>query len=103
MVYQFDTDDRSEKMREAVKCQQNLYSIPRGSFPLAREMGLPWDMVDRPGPEAENEASTAIIEQTQKYEPRIRIKECRFKVIPENGEISITIEQVRTEDDEYDD
>lgn len=92
----FNTDDRSTEMNDAIRCQKNLYNIPKGSFPLARDLGLSWDLLSHPTPEAESEFAAEIVEQTQKYEPRVTIRSCSFEENAEDGEITAIIEQGRS-------
>lgn len=91
----FDTNDQSEDMKDAIRCQKNLYNIPKGSFPLARDLGLSWEMLNQPTPEAENEFAAEVVEQTQKYEPRVVITSCTFEEDPREGLIRAVIEQGR--------
>lgn len=98
----FETEDKSEEMRDILRCQRNLYSIPQGTFPLARDMGLPWELISEPVLEAENDFATAVIDQTQKYEPRVSVTACTFEEDPETGDLEATIEQKRAADNGYD-
>lgn len=91
----FNTNDQSTEMKDAIKCQKNLYNIPKGSFPLARDLGLSWDLLSQTTPEAESEFAAEVVSQTQKYEPRVVIRSCRFEENAETGEITAIIEQGR--------
>lgn len=92
----FATDDRSKEMADAVRCQKNLYNIPKGSFPLNRELGLSWDLLSNATPEAENQFAAEVVEQTQKYEPRVIITSCTFEEDPREGAVTAVIEQRRS-------
>lgn len=89
----FNTSDQSAEMKDVIRCQKNLYSIPRGSFPLARDLGMSWGLLSEPTPEAESEFAAELVGQTQKYEPRVVIQSCRFE--EGDGKITAIIEQGR--------
>ncbi len=92
----FNTDDQSEEMKDAIRCQKNLYSIPKGSFPLARDLGLSWDLLSQSTPEAESEFAAEVVGQTQKYEPRVTIQSCSFDADTESNTLTAIIEQRRS-------
>lgn len=91
----FSTDETSEEMKDIIRCQKNLYNIPRGSFPLARDLGLSWDLLSQATPDGENEFAVEVVSQTQKYEPRVVITSCTFEEDPDSGTIRAVIEQER--------
>ena len=91
----FSTDDTSEEMKNIIRCQKNLYNTPRGTFPLARDLGLSWGILSQPIPEAENDFAVEVVEQTLKYEPRVAITACLFSEDPDTGTLTATIEQER--------
>lgn len=95
MLLAFETEDAGEEMHDIIRCQRNLYNIPRGTFPLARDLGLSWDLLAEPTPESENEFTTELVEQTQKYEPRVAIEACSFETDADTGEMKAVIEQRR--------
>lgn len=89
----FNTNDQSEEMKDAIRCQKNLYNIPKGSFPLARDLGLSWDILSQPTSEAESEFAAEVVVQTQKYEPRVTIRSCVFQEDEKSGTVTAVIEQ----------
>ena len=93
----FNTNDQSAEMKDAIRCQKNLYNIPKGSFPLARDLGLSWDLLSQPTPEAENEFAAEVVAQTQKYEPRVTIRSCVFQEDERSGTVVAIIEQGRSQ------
>jgi len=91
----FSTDDTSEEMKDIIRCQRNLYNIPRGTFPLARDLGLSWGILSQPTPDAENDFTVEVVGQTQKYEPRVTITACTFTEDSREGTLTAVIEQER--------
>lgn len=93
----FSTDDASEEMKDIIRCQRNLYNIPRGTFPLARDLGLYWGILSQPTPDAENDFAVEVVGQTQKYEPRVTIRSCVFQEDERSGTVTAIIEQERSQ------
>lgn len=51
-----------------------LYGTREGEQALDREFGLSWMFVDNPLPIARARIANEIIQKTQKYEPRVRVR-----------------------------
>ncbi|MCI8887928.1 MAG: GPW/gp25 family protein [Hungatella sp.] len=60
------------------KCIKNILSIPMGSIPLARDLGLSWAGLSQLPADLENDYATEIIEKIEKYEPRVEVEEVSF-------------------------
>ena len=91
----FFTVDTSEEMKDIIRCQRILYNITRGTFPLARDLGLSWGILSQPTPDAENDFTVEVVGQTQKYEPRVTITACIFEEDIKDGTLTAVIEQER--------
>ncbi len=64
---------------DVLLCLKTLYGITQGTQPLARDMGIPADLVSKPTEVVKNEYALHIIEATEKYEPRVKVKEVTFE------------------------
>ena len=68
-------------------CLSALYSIREGTQPMDRSFGLSTEFVGKPLPVAKNELAVEIIQKTQIYEPRVKVKQVLFEDKPESGKI----------------
>ncbi|MFW6680679.1 GPW/gp25 family protein [Lacrimispora sp. AGF001] len=71
-------DDMSE-VEDISRCINNILSIPSGSVPLARGLGINWTNLSKIPPELENDIATEIIEKIESYEPRVSVAEVRIE------------------------
>lgn len=78
MMLNFETVDQSIKMQNIVQCLTNLLSIPSGSIPLSRGMGLEWANLSNVPESLENDIATDIIAKVDEYEPRVQVSEVTF-------------------------
>lgn len=76
--------------QDIAECLNTLYNTPKGTVALDRDFGLDWDIVDLPTPIAINRLIIEITEKTEKYEPRIAIKDIESSY-RENEEIKIKV------------
>jgi hypothetical protein len=92
IIYDYSGDDAEDIAR----CLQNLYQTLEGTCPLDRSFGLSQDILGATTDAAQNDLAVEIIEKTEKYEPRVSVREVNFtandegmiqaEVILENGQ-----------------
>lgn len=85
------TDYHGEEEQDIKNCLNTLYNTPEGTVALDREFGLNWDVVDLPIPVAINRLVIEITKKTERYEPRIAIKDIESDSGGENEEIKIKV------------
>lgn len=78
MTLNFMSENDSLKIQDIIRCLTNLLSIPCGSVPLARGMGLDWVNLSKIPPEMENDIATDIIGKVDEFEPRVSVSEVTF-------------------------
>lgn len=91
MQFSFTTDDKSEEMTDAIRCLENILSIPEGSIPLNRGVGLSWASLSSVPEDIENDYATELMEKVEEYEPRVRVTDVQF-THGENGSTSASIQ-----------
>lgn len=79
----FDYD--SLEIESISRCLRTLYSTREGKQPLDRDFGLNWDFIDKPLPIAQNEFAFEVMKKTNKYEPRVKVKEATFEYDSQSG------------------
>lgn len=99
MQFSFMTDDKSEEMADAIKCLENILSIPEGSIPLNRGIGLSWASLSSVPEDIENDYATELMEKVEEYEPRVRVTDVQF-THSESGRTSASIQVEMVESDE---
>lgn len=72
------SDGNITEIEDISKCINNILSIPAGSLPLARGLGISWTNLSKVPPELENDIATEIISKLSEYEPRISVREVTF-------------------------
>lgn len=72
------TSSEISNIDEIAKCINNITSIPAGSIPLSRGMGINWVNVSKIPPDMENDIATEIVEKVEAYEPRVSVSEVTF-------------------------
>lgn len=78
-------------------CLSALYSVREGAQPMDRSFGLSTEFVGKPLPVAKNELAVEIIQKTQIYEPRVKVKQVLFDSEPESGKMRPVIYVERSE------
>ena len=103
MKFNFFSDEQSEEMNDILYCLRNILSIPEGSIPLSRRLGLDWNNISTVPEDLENDYATDIMEKVEEFETRVEVTEVEFKH-NEEGEtdVNITIEFAESDDDESD-
>ena len=91
MQFSFTTNDKSEEMTDAIRCLENILSIPEGAVPLNRGLGLSWASLSSVPEDIENDYATELMEKVEKYEPRVRVMDVQF-VHSGNGSTSASIQ-----------
>lgn len=99
MQFSFATGDKSEEMTDAIKCLENILSIPEGSIPLNRGIGLSWASLSSVPEDIENDYATELMEKVEEYEPRVRVTDVQF-THSENGSTAASIQVEMVESDE---
>lgn len=89
----FQSDETNEEMKEIAGSLFVLCSIPAGSIPCDRRLGLSWAMLSEVLPEFENDYATEFIEKAAKYEPRAQIVQVSFQHGEEDTKVIIEIER----------
>lgn len=65
-------------MQDIIRCLTNLLSIPSGSIPLARRLGLDWANLSKIPQDMENDIATDIVGKVDEFEPRVSVSEVTF-------------------------
>ena len=81
-------------------CLINIASIPRGSIPLARGMGLSWASLSEVPEDLENDYAVDAVEQYGEYEPRVAISEVAFEHDQRERQTVATLTFEGSEEDE---
>lgn len=68
---------------DIMSCLHCLYSTVEGTQPLDREFGITIEAVDKPPQVAKNIYALDVVEKTEKYEPRVEVKEVTFEAVRE--------------------
>lgn len=89
MRYKVSTTDLSDlRMGETETVDAILRNIAvmlatrKGSAPLHREFGIPWDFVDKPMPVAKAMMVAPVREALERWEPRAAFVDIDFKLDP---------------------
>lgn len=81
-VVSLDSDVNFAPETEVVEILQNVRTIlatRKGSVPLDRDFGLPWQYLDAPTAVAQMQMKSEIIDAIETYEPRAKVKSVEFK------------------------
>lgn len=99
MKFNFVTDGENAEMQDICRCMTNILSIPAGTVPLSRELGISWANLSSIPADIENDVATEIIEKVERYEPRVTVSEVDFEY-DDNGNVTANITIERGDDDE---
>lgn len=91
--YVYTDDFTSEEIQDISRCLKNILCIPRGSIPLARELGVGWTNLSKIPADMENDYATEVIEKIEKYEPRVNVTDVEFFYDNETVMIKIALEK----------
>ncbi|MEG0216061.1 MAG: hypothetical protein RR685_08005 [Hungatella sp.] len=91
MKFEFISGDERVDIQDIHRCLMNILSIPEGSIPLARGLGLRWANLSQMPPELENDMATEIVEKVERSEPRVSVNEVLFSY-DTDGMVTVTIE-----------
>jgi len=78
MELNFMSENNSQKMQDIIRCLTNLLSIPSGSIPLSRRLGLDWANLSKIPQDMENDIATDIVGKVDEFEPRVSVSEVTF-------------------------
>lgn len=70
--------EEDEEANEIYKCIRNIAMIPKGTIPLAREMGAGLNQLSLPNKGMENDYAVEMVEQLEHYEDRVNVEEITF-------------------------
>lgn len=97
MEFHLTANEDIAEIEDITKCINNILSIPAGTLPLARGLGISWVNLSKIPPDLENDIATEIIEKVTAYEPRILVSEVTFSYNEIGGVIvNIAIERGRS-------
>jgi len=70
-----------------------ILSTPKGTVPLCRDFGLPWDLLDKPIPVVKNMLVAPIREAIERWEPRAAFVNVSFSEdLSQPGRLIPTVE-----------
>lgn len=92
MIFNFISEQKTEEINDILRCLRNLLSIPEGSMPLARGLGLKWSVLSEIPEDMENDYATDLIEKVQDYEPRVEVVAVTFTHDTETGSATCNVE-----------
>lgn len=96
MLVNIEHNGNISEIEDIAKCITNILSIPSGSLPLARKLGLSWTNLSKIPPDLENDIATEIIGKLAEFEPRVAVNEVTFHYVEESGVIvNIRVEKGR--------
>lgn len=78
MNFKFVPQGNISEIQDICKCLTNILSIPTGTIPLARGLGISWANLSKMPADIENDVATEIIEKVEQYEPRVAVSEVVF-------------------------
>lgn len=90
MQYNYVSKGKISEIQDICRCLDNILSIPSGTIPLARGLGISWAGLSKIPADAENDIATEIIEKIERYEPRVAVDEVTFEY-DENGAVVANI------------
>ena len=73
-----DVDFAPEGVMEILQNVKTIITTRKGSVPLDRDFGLPWDAIDQPMPVAQMLMRSEVIDVIERYEPRVRVESVDF-------------------------
>ncbi len=71
-------DFAPEGVMEILQNVRTIITTRKGSVPLDRDFGLPWDAVDQPLPVAQMLMRSEVIDAIERYEPRAKVTSVDF-------------------------
>jgi len=99
MEFKISTTGTVNEIEDIKKCLNNIMSIPEGSIPLSRGLGVSWSNLDNISEDLENEIVTELAEKIAEYEPRVSLSEVTFDY-DTNGKATLNIFLEGGEEDE---
>ena len=76
--FMYKGDFAPTEIQSISKCLGNLSSIPEGTIPLARRMGLSWGNLSQIPADMENDYVTEFVEKVDEFEPRVSVSDVSF-------------------------
>lgn len=100
MKFNFISEGKISEIRDICRCLTNILSIPAGTIPLARNLGISWSNLSKIPRDAENDIAVEIIEKIERYEPRVSVSEVTFDYDNDGGMVAnIIIEKGEGDED----
>lgn len=100
MKFKFIPQGNVSENQDICRCLTNILSIPAGTIPLARGLGISWANLSKIPADIENDVATEIIEKVEQYEPRVAVSEVTFDY-DDKGDLIANIIIERGDEDEY--
>lgn len=101
--FNFKTPEQSEEMSDIIYCLKNILSIPAGSIPLSRGLGLDWTNLSFVPEDLEDDYAVDLMEKVEEWEPRILVTEVEFNHTEGSTAVDVTVEFASDEEDEEED
>lgn len=93
----------SEDLEDIELCLKCLYGTRKGSMPMDRDFGIDYvGITDLPMELAQNQLALNIIEQTEKYEPRVAVTEVTFESDVKTGTLRAYVHLEKNEEEDED-
>ena len=86
----FETEADNDQVNDILRNLNNIFSIPEGTMPLMRGLGLSWDNLSKIPPDLENDIVTDIVDKVAKYEPRVAVSSVEFEH-SEDGKTTVSV------------
>lgn len=96
--FEFEDEISEDEVKDILRNLNNIFSIPEGTLPLIRGLGLSNSNVSKIPVDLENDIVTDTVAKVAEYEPRVSVSNVEFahsqdgeseiKVFLEGGEIS---------------
>lgn len=90
MKFDFTTIGKIDEIEDIKRNINNIMSIPAGSIPLSRGLGVSWSNLDNISEDLENDIITELAEKIAEYEPRVSLSEVTFDY-DTNGKATLNI------------
>jgi hypothetical protein len=97
--FMYKGDFTPTEIQDISKCLGNLSSIPEGTIPLARRMGLSWGNLSQIPADMENDYATEFVEKVEEFENRVSASDVSFSF--DTDGVS-TVNAIIEKGDEYD-
>lgn len=84
----FTPDVPAEQRADIERAVQHIVLTPKGTYPMCRDFGISNELLAMPLLAAQNTVAVEIIDQVQKYEPRIAVCEVTIQAASESDAVN---------------